>query len=1284
MAMHSPVPVIATVLVMVMGGLLIPSAHAATPSSVSLSPAPPLSTTFDLIGKAPPPAGAHMLGPLDPSRTIEVSLTLAPRNPEGLAAAAQQQEKDLASGRYASLSSSEYASTYGPAPAEVRSLTSYLGTEGLSTQQLGSMLTVTGTVEAIEHAFSVDLMVYQTGKVTAWAPSGPIELPASVASAVDGASGFNSFVRPVTQLASPIATEPKVVPHAGTISVVLTPPSFSFVNGASTYVTPPAGMNLSYKATVTLPTGDTCAPCKYTWSFLNPLVATYVLNSTSTTQTVYYTYPEPANQFTNPMQITVNVTDTQSNTGEAADAVIPTMSPSWMQQAYGESPLFAKGFEGQGMTIGLDEMCDPSFDSGTSNYIAVVDNFSSAMALPSPTIKFVGPGTSCSSSSGVSGWSQETVLDMDWAHAMAPEATLEVYFGASSTGADIQGGDSIWANSSSGVFLASNSWGLNEEYASISGVGGTGPYDAIWDQAAAEGVSLFSSSGDCGGTANVSSAEPSAGVNVSYPSSIPMGIGVGGTIVTTTSTGNWSGEYTWNSTAYSPGASCGNSWGTGGGWSRFYPIPTYQQNMSGPGWAPPAPPKWPLASPRGVPDVAMDAATWVDIEYPGYGWVPTGGTSLASPMFAALMSVVLQAMNRGYGSTPAGFLNPPIYAIGKSPAYGSAFHDITLGNNRDPNGYSAATGWDPTTGWGSPVAVNMVAGLRTVLPLKYNVSGYVYNLSTGAGIPGVTVSANGGVGTTVTTANGSYLIQLPNGTYTLTAKLTGFNSNTRGLTVNGSALSNEDINLSWIAKYGTAQKISGAMVTETHIALQGGLVSISGGPTLASATTGPGGFFTLYLLNGTYTVKGYYGVSYPSINPAFNVTTMSVTVSGPMNLVVVMYYTRDTLTGYVLDATTTQPLAGAAVSGFDLVTSNATTGSNGEFHLHLPTGTASISVALTTYLPDTSTVFVNWKNTSSITVDLVKSHARNTAVLLSLRVAAPMNATEGIVTMPGNSSTTIDIWTNNSTTGAPLGGVSVLLVDTLGGAFSHASLAIPSSGAATVKFTAPYITHSTLDDLVATVTSTGLTGTNSTEVWVTTATATCLTQCAYPITGEVLAASGAPLSGVSLTILSSLGSQLATLKSGTNGSFRFYEANGSYQIEAAANGYRSTTQKFSVRGGPESLGSLILEPNPSTIGSGKFFFNQYAGIAILAAVAILLVGILFLMRRLKRLPPPSKGEETPAPETPAPIDAQAEMLPFPTEASTPSLPAPPSPTAEPLPTENPPGSVPTSEEPKAP
>jgi subtilase family serine protease len=82
-----------------------------------------------------------------------------------------------------------------------------------------------------------------------------------------------------------------------------------------------------------------------------------------------------------------------------------------------------------------------------------------------------------------------------------------------------------------------------------------------------------------------------------------------------------------------------------------------------------------------------------------------GGTSESAPIWAGIIALADQYAGRHLGQ-----VNPAIYQIGLSSHYASAFHDVTSGNNTPKFsghsfvGYSAAVGWDPVTGWGSPNA----------------------------------------------------------------------------------------------------------------------------------------------------------------------------------------------------------------------------------------------------------------------------------------------------------------------------------------------------------------------------------------------------------------------------------------------------------------------------------------------------------------------------------------------------------------------------------------------------
>jgi subtilase family serine protease len=110
-----------------------------------------------------------------------------------------------------------------------------------------------------------------------------------------------------------------------------------------------------------------------------------------------------------------------------------------------------------------------------------------------------------------------------------------------------------------------------------------------------------------------------------------------------------------------------------------------------------------------VPDVAADADPGAGLALAfstgGSGYVLTeaGGTSVATPLWAAVIALADQ-----YAGRDLGFVNPALYKIARR--YHQAFHDITSGNNAVQNvaGYQAAPGWDPVTGLGSPDAQVLV------------------------------------------------------------------------------------------------------------------------------------------------------------------------------------------------------------------------------------------------------------------------------------------------------------------------------------------------------------------------------------------------------------------------------------------------------------------------------------------------------------------------------------------------------------------------------------------------
>ena len=117
-----------------------------------------------------------------------------------------------------------------------------------------------------------------------------------------------------------------------------------------------------------------------------------------------------------------------------------------------------------------------------------------------------------------------------------------------------------------------------------------------------------------------------------------------------------------------------------------------------------------------MPDVAYNAAinggTLVALEG---GIFLFGGTSCGVPQWAGIFALVNQARGLG-GKTGIGTPNTALYTIYRSARYTSDFHDVTLGNNtlagQPLAGFSAGTGYDVTTGIGTPNVANLISDLK--------------------------------------------------------------------------------------------------------------------------------------------------------------------------------------------------------------------------------------------------------------------------------------------------------------------------------------------------------------------------------------------------------------------------------------------------------------------------------------------------------------------------------------------------------------------------------------------
>jgi subtilase family serine protease len=299
----------------------------------------------------------------------------------------------------------------------------------------------------------------------------------------------------------------------------------------------------------------------------------------------------------------------------------------------------------------------------------------------------------------MTGWQGETSLDVEMIHAIAPEASIVVLTSPVDETEGVAGLPQFLQLEQYAVdhhlgSVISQSWAASEvSLNDAAGQAEIAQWQTFYQQATTQkGVTIFGSSGDSGATdyIDTSLSAYSSTPTTSFPADSPWVTSVGGTTLTHDS-GAYN-EVVWN-----------NGGASGGGVSRFFATPAFQQGL-------PQSDQQILSGQRGVPDVAAaaDPNTGLAIFYAGQ-WTLAGGTSAAAPLWSGVMAIADQVAGR-----PLGYINPSLYKIAASSQYGSAFRDVTAGDNSfsgkgvNVQGYQAATGWDPTTGLGTPNAASLI------------------------------------------------------------------------------------------------------------------------------------------------------------------------------------------------------------------------------------------------------------------------------------------------------------------------------------------------------------------------------------------------------------------------------------------------------------------------------------------------------------------------------------------------------------------------------------------------
>lgn len=427
--------------------------------------------------------------------------------------------------------------------------------------------------------------------------------------------------------------------------------------------------------------------------------------------------------------------------------------PADFATIYNVTPVYSAGLRGAGAAIAI---------AGRSRInLSDVATFRSyaGLAANTPTVTLAG------SDPGLAGTDQnEATLDVEWAGAVAPQASVRLVTAASTATTD-------------GIDLAS-AYIVNHATAPVvsvsyisceqsMGAAELAFYNALWEQAAAEGMSVFVASGDAGAAGCNAGADTSGSRKaVNGLCSSPYATCVGGTELNEGSNAGqyWSAtngagyesalgyipEQVWNESASNSGTGL---WASGGGISTVYAQPEWQSSAAGAATA---------DGMRAVPDVSLSAA-----DHDGYFMIENGtpylvsGTSAAAPSLAGILALIEAKAGAGQGNA-----NPQFYSLAEA---GEAFHPTPAGDNSVPGVggyYASGATYNLATGLGSvdaaalqahwnggasqPPTLSLAAAANTVAVNAGSAAGVTLNVTTGGSYTGSVALSVAGLGNGVT------------------------------------------------------------------------------------------------------------------------------------------------------------------------------------------------------------------------------------------------------------------------------------------------------------------------------------------------------------------------------------------------------------------------------------------------------------------------------------------------------------------------------------------------------
>ena len=639
-----------------------------------------------------------------------------------------------------------------------------------------------------------------------------------------------------------------------------------------------------------------------------------------------------------------------------------------MRAAYYEGTALT----GTGQTIGLFEFLGTDLADLNTYY----SNVGQTKPYTPTLISTGGYSTSCTESSGCD--DTEQTLDMTQAMGMAPGTTM-LYMYVCGNASTISDTDCISAMVSDTDAPLSKqiscSWGWTPADPST--------LDPYFEQMASQGQNFFAASGDSSAWSSSNEAWPADDANI---------VSVGGTDLTTTkAAGPWASETAWAD--------------SGGGVSPdSIAIPSWQTPVDGCSGC--------SKTLRNGPDVSANAnfTFYVCADQTTCTANEYGGTSFAAPMWAGYLALAnQQAASNGES---IGFINPIIYPAAEGSGYGTDFHDITSGSCGK---YSAATGFDLCTGWGSPNTtglINLLAGSATP---SFTLSDSPSSLTITQGSNGtstITVhDVNGFSGSVTLAASG-----LPSG---VTAAFgTNPTTGTSVLTLTASATATTGT--STVTITGT----SGSLTATTTLALTVNSTatpafSVSASPTSVTVTQGTSG-------TSTITVTSTGGFS--------SATTLSA--SGLPSGVTAAFSTNPVTPPANGSATSTLTLTASASAtvGTATVTITGTSGSTSHsatitLTVNASSGTKNFTMSL---VPSSFTIDESGSVNTTLTLTSVAGFTGSVELSVNeFPSGVSATASSNPVTVPANGSVNVTItWTASRR--APLGTTTIDLIGTSG------------------------------------------------------------------------------------------------------------------------------------------------------------------------------------------------------------------------------------------------------------